>query len=60
MAISDSIGRARAARTPLQGARLMARLEHEISEDLTASEEWHIGGQGDRRAACAVPDRAHA
>ena len=41
MAISDSIGRARAARTPLQGARLMARLEHEISEDLTASEEWH-------------------
>jgi hypothetical protein len=41
MAISDPIGRANAVRTPLQAARLMARLEHEISEDPSASEEWH-------------------
>jgi hypothetical protein len=41
MAISDPIGRARAVRTALQAARLMARIEHEISEDCTASEEWH-------------------
>jgi hypothetical protein len=42
MALSDPIRRARAVRTPLQAARLMARLEHEISWDLTASEEWHL------------------
>jgi hypothetical protein len=41
MAISDPVGRAHAVRTPLQAARLMARLEHEISEDHTASQEWH-------------------
>ena len=41
MAISDPIGRARATTTPLRAARLMARIKHEISGDLSASEEWH-------------------
>ena len=41
MAIADPLGKARAARTPVHAARLMARLEHEISFDETASEEWH-------------------
>jgi len=41
MAIADPIGKARAVSTPLQAARLMARLEHEISFDESASEEWH-------------------
>jgi hypothetical protein len=41
MAVSDPIAKARACRTAKQAARLMARLEHEISHDSNASEEWY-------------------